>query len=77
MSKIEKTRIRFGYANEDRVIHVYLPDGYEEHTDERYPVMYMWDGQNMFLDSDATFGKSSITMYSLSLLWFHQLSAWP
>lgn len=58
MSRIEKFKIRFDYADEDRVIHVYLPDGYDEHTDERYPVMYMWDGQNMFLDSDATFGKS-------------------
>ncbi|MCF0197840.1 MAG: alpha/beta hydrolase, partial [Bacteroidaceae bacterium] len=26
-----------------RRIHLYLPDEYE-HTDERYPVLYMFDG---------------------------------
>ena len=58
MSRIEKTKIHFGFANEDREVHVYLPEGYDENADERYPVMYMWDGQNMFDDADATFGKS-------------------
>lgn len=40
-----------------RTLHVYLPDEYDE-TDERYPVMYMFDGQNLFYDSHATYGKS-------------------
>ena len=40
---------------EERTIHVYLPRGY--HTSaERYPVVYMFDGQNLFADSDATYG---------------------
>lgn len=40
-----------------RTIHLYLPDNYEE-SDERYPVIYMYDGHNLFRDQDATYGKS-------------------
>lgn len=36
---------------------VYLPVGYEQ-SDKRYPVMYMFDGHNLFSDEEATFGKS-------------------
>ncbi len=31
-----------------REIAVYLPAGYDERTDTRYPVLYMQDGQNLF-----------------------------
>lgn len=31
-----------------RTITVYLPPGYEDHRDERYPVLYMHDGNNVF-----------------------------
>lgn len=41
-----------------RAVYVYLPDSYEEETDRAYPVMYMFDGHNVFFDEDATFGKS-------------------
>ena len=34
-----------------REITVYLPAGYDEREDRRYPVLYMQDGQNLF---DAT-----------------------
>ncbi len=40
-----------------RMLHIYLPDDYKE-SDERYPVMYMYDGHNLFYDEDATYGKS-------------------
>lgn len=40
-----------------RTIHMYLPEGYEE-SEERYPVLYMYDGHNLFSDEDATYGKS-------------------
>lgn len=40
-----------------RNAYVYLPVGYGD-SDERYPVMYMFDGQNLFDDGEATFGKS-------------------
>lgn len=40
----------------NRPLHIYLPDGYETRQ-ERYPVMYFFDGHNLFFDSDATYGK--------------------
>ena len=41
-----------------RRVYVYLPDSYKKDPERRYPVMYMFDGHNVFFDSDATFGKS-------------------
>lgn len=41
----------------DRTIRIWLPD--EMETEEAaYPVMYMFDGHNMFRDDWATYGKS-------------------
>jgi len=40
-----------------RKAYIYLPDGYDG-VEDRYPVMYMFDGHNVFFDSDATYGKS-------------------
>ncbi len=37
-----------------RRVWIYLPPGYEEATDERYPVLYMLDGQNVF-DAKTSF----------------------
>ena len=41
-----------------RNAYVYLPAGYKEDRRRRYPVLYMFDGHNVFFDSDATYGKS-------------------
>ena len=41
-----------------RRAYVYLPASYQEDPDRRYPVMYMFDGHNVFFDEDATYGKS-------------------
>jgi len=41
-----------------RRAYLYLPRAYEEDPDARFPVLYMLDGQNVFLDSDASFGRS-------------------
>lgn len=38
--------------------YVYLPEDYEQDLQKRYPVLYMFDGHNVFFDEDATFGKS-------------------
>ena len=43
-------KIRRGY--------VYLPESYDREPEKRYPVLYMFDGHNVFFDEDATFGKS-------------------
>ena len=41
-----------------RKAYIYLPDDYTDDPERRYPVMYMFDGHNVFFDSDATYGKS-------------------
>ena len=41
----------------NRTLHIHLPESYFE-TDARYPVMYFFDGHNLFSDADATYGKS-------------------
>ena len=40
-----------------RKVYVYLPDAYDL-SDERFPVLYMFDGHNLFDDATATYGKS-------------------
>lgn len=45
-------------GNKKRRAYVYLPVDYEYNDDRRYPVMYMFDGHNLFFDSHATFGRS-------------------
>ncbi|MCD8201197.1 MAG: alpha/beta hydrolase [Clostridia bacterium] len=44
-------------GDKKRKAYVYLPVGYVE-SDESYPVLYMFDGQNLFDDEKATYGKS-------------------
>lgn len=41
-----------------RLLYVYTPKGYERNRRKRYPVLYMFDGHNMFYDEDAAYGKS-------------------
>lgn len=41
-----------------RRAYIWLPPSYEKEPEKRYPVMYMFDGHNVFFDSDATYGKS-------------------
>lgn len=40
----------------NRPLHIYLPDDYTNGMD-RYPVLYFFDGHNLFSDDDATYGK--------------------
>ena len=54
---IVKRSFLYPPKNADRPLHIWLPEGYYD-TDERYPVMYFFDGHNLFLDEDATYGKS-------------------
>ena len=44
-------------AGKTRRLHIWLPEGYAENG-EHYPVMYFFDGHNLFSDEDATYGKS-------------------
>ena len=57
---IKKWTVRYpAYTGtERRNAYVYLPDGYQKNRRRHYPVLYMFDGHNVFYDSDATYGKS-------------------
>ena len=52
-----KRDVYFAPAAAARRLHIYLPESYSE-GDELYPVMYFFDGHNLFEDEEATFGKS-------------------
>lgn len=43
-------------GDEARRAYIYLPDSYDQ-EELRYPVLYMFDGHNVFFDEDATYGK--------------------
>lgn len=45
-------------GNEPRNAYVYIPAEAKRHPERRYPVLYMFDGHNVFYDKDATYGKS-------------------
>lgn len=45
-------------GKQKRRVYVYLPSSYKKDPEKHYPVLYMFDGHNVFLDSDATYGKS-------------------
>lgn len=44
-------------GDEERGVYLYLPESYNYDHFKRYPVLYMFDGHNVFFDSDATYGK--------------------
>ena len=54
---VEKRDVLFTPAGSTRRLHIYLPEGYDG-SEERYPVMYFFDGHNLFFNEDATYGKS-------------------
>lgn len=45
-------------GKEKRKAYVYLPGSYFKDPHRRYPVLYMFDGHNLFSDQEATYGKS-------------------
>lgn len=45
-------------GREKRRAYVYLPKSYRKNPTRRYPVLYMFDGHNVFFDAHATYGKS-------------------
>lgn len=45
-------------GDKERCAYIYLPASYKKDKERHYPVMYMFDGHNVFFDSDATYGRS-------------------
>lgn len=54
--KLQYHRAFKGEGLKDRDVVVWLPPGYDS-TRERYPVLYLQDGQNIFDPSTSAFGK--------------------
>lgn len=44
---VEKHVVFITPFEEERTLHIYLPDDYQT-SGRRYPVMYMYDGHNLF-----------------------------
>ncbi len=57
MIRVEKIQIPTLPTEKPRRLYIYTPRGYEG-SGGRYPVLYMFDGHNVFYDSHATYGKS-------------------
>lgn len=54
---LEKKIIHITPFGLDRMLHIYLPDDYAE-SGQHYPVLYMFDGHNLYRDEDATYGHA-------------------
>lgn len=52
---IKKEEIYIPCFHDMRTLHIYLPNNYEL-SKQRYPVLYMYDGHNLFYDEEATYG---------------------
>lgn len=58
MIYIKKVTIPHLTGSAKRRAYIYVPDQAKTNFDIRYPVLYMFDGHNVFFDSHATYGKS-------------------
>jgi len=56
---VKKWKVSFPapQGKDSRRVYLYLPETYQQEKRRRYPVLYMFDGHNVFFDEDATYGK--------------------
>ena len=54
LTLITHERFQSHFLPDPRDVTVYLPPGYDADEDQRYPVLYLHDGQNLF-DPEAAF----------------------
>ena len=52
-----KVKIPALSGDAQRLVYLYLPEDWKT-SGKRYPVLYMFDGHNVFFDTHATYGKS-------------------
>ena len=50
-----KQEITLSCFNTQRMLHIYLPNDYNE-SEEEYDVLYMYDGHNLFLFNNSDRG---------------------
>ena len=57
---VKKWKVAFPTPSgpDERWAYIYLPESYYTNPRKRYPVLYMFDGHNLFSDDEATYGKS-------------------
>lgn len=68
MGRIEERRLNVSYLNRERKLRIYIPEKYDKDINMRFPVLYVHDGQNMYVDQDATYGCSWKAKDSMELL---------
>ena len=56
MYNIENFEIEITELNRNRMVRVYLPSNYSENDKNKYPVLYMHDGHNLFYNETSTYG---------------------
>lgn len=56
MYKIENFNVHIEQLDRDRMVRVYLPSAYDGNEEERYSVLYMHDGHNLFYKETSAFG---------------------
>lgn len=56
--KMEQHFLHVPYLGHSRRVRVLLPEGYYQGGSERYPVLYMHDGQNVFYSKESYSGHS-------------------
>ena len=55
---VEEITIDILTKSTPRNLYISVPDEIKEHPERTYPVVYMFDGHNLFFDEHATYGKS-------------------
>ncbi|MDF2820473.1 MAG: putative esterase [Clostridiales bacterium] len=58
MGRLEEKSITIPYLGSERKLRIYVPEKYDKDSKMKFPVLYLHDGQNMFVDEDATYGCS-------------------
>ena len=56
LSPFHSTTLEADPQNNDQIVWAYLPPSYDENPLLRYPVVYMHDGQNLWVDAHSTTG---------------------
>ena len=64
----EEQRVPARFDERGYDLRVFLPPGYDENTLQRFPVLYMQDGQNLFFPAQAPQGKHWRVGETLALL---------
>lgn len=57
VDKIDYTVKTFKYDDSDKTVFICTPDDYDKNSKEKYPVIYMTDGQNLFERTATSYGS--------------------